>query len=32
MAGVSLENLYVSFNMVNSFDVYMRKGSLGKRV
>ena len=32
MAGVSLENLYVSFNMVNSLDVYMRKGSLGKRV
>ena len=32
MAGVSLENLYVSFNMVNSLDVYMRKGSLGERV
>lgn len=32
MAGVSLENLYVSFNMVNSLDVYMRKGSFRKRV
>ena len=32
MAGVSLENLYVSFNMVNSLDVYMRKDSFRKRV
>ena len=32
MAEVSLENLYVSSNMVNSLDVYMRKGSLGERV
>lgn len=32
MAKVSLENLYVSSNMVNCLDVYMRKGSLGKRV
>lgn len=32
MAEVSLENLHVSSNMVNSLEVYMRKGSLGKRV
>lgn len=32
MAEDSLENLHVSSNMVNSLEVYMRKGSLGKRV